>query len=430
MFFKRYVLFTLLLSNQLFSIDFPQLTHLLEDNSKQLKFKKYDIDISKEDLNIINSEYYPSVSIGFNIENAKSLEDSFSGSYVGDNSLVTNSLKKSYSSINLNYNLYSFGRLNNKNKIQKYNINSTKYEYCLEQKNLILNLLEIYNNSLNYQIKTEKLKEIIEIESIIYKYKEKLFNTGNISKLEVTKSAIEVADFYSQISENKKELKNLMNQITLLTNYNFSKNELLEPLLISKSNNEIKFENTINAKTIISQIQAKKSEVSLHEKEFFPNLNFYSKYDMYGSNKDSYRTSIEEMKENSYKFGLSLNLNLFDGFKTTSQKQKSLLQLKQLETKYNLEKENFENEILTINDNYILDVANLENKNQTLKLAQINSEDSSKLKEVGEAGQIEMLNSKIEEIYKKLDYKISEGILAYEYTKKSILLEDKECIVH
>ena len=32
--------------------------------------------------------------------------------------------------------------------------------------------------------------------------------------------------------------------------------------------------------------------------------------------------------------------------------------------------------------------------------------------------------------YKELDYRLNEGKLAYEYTKKSILLKDNECIVH
>ena len=429
MYFNKHVVITIIFSTQLYSIDFIQLKTFLEENSKQLEFKKHDIDISKKDLDIIKSENYPTISIGFNIEKSKSLEDTLSGSSVGDNSLVTSSLKKSYGAVNLNYNLYSFGRFNKRKEIQKYTINTNKNEYCLEKKNLTLKLLETYNNSLNHQIKIENFKNIINKKSIIYNYKEKLFDSGNISKLEVTKNAIEIANLYSQITENKKELKSLINQIKLLTNYNISNNEYLEPLSLEESKDEIKFENTINAKTILSQIQAKKSEVSLQEKEFLPNLNLYSKYDVYGYDNASYRTAIEEMKENSYKFGLSLSLNLFDGFKTSSQKEKTLLQLKQLQTKYDLERDIFKNEILTINDNYELDLLNKKNRIKALRLSQMNNEDSMRLKEVGELGQVEILNSQIEEKYKELDYKLNEGKLAYEYTRRSILLEDDKCIV-
>lgn len=428
--FNKIVIFTTLITSQVFSIDFTQLLYHLNKNSKQLEFKKYDIDISKEDLNIVKSENYPSISIGLNIENSKSLEDSLSGTSVGDNNLVTSSLKKSYGYASLNYNLYSFGRYSNKKDIYESQIETSRYEYCLENKDLQLKLLELYNNTLNYQIKTEILNKIIDEKSKIYNLSEKLFSSGNVSKLEVTKSAIEVADLYSQINSNKKELQNLLNQISLLTNYRFQDNEKLEPLTIEKSKDETTFESTVNAKTIISQIKAKKSEIALHEKEFLPNLNFYSKYDVYGYDKDSYRTSIEEMKEYSYKFGLNLSLNLFDGFKTSSQKQKTILQLKQLQAKYDLEKENFETQIQTINENFKMDKLDLENKSKLKELANNYNQDTTRLKQIGELGKIEMINSDIEMFYKNLDYKLSENKLAYEYTKKSILVEDTECTVH
>ncbi len=259
--------------------------------------------------------------------------------------------------------------------------------------------------------------------------KEKLFDSGNITRLDVTKSAIEVADLYSQISDNQKEFKNLLNQIVLITNHPLVDKVYFNPLTISNINPQNEFENSVNAKTLESQIKAKISEVSLYEDDYLPNLNFYSKYDFYGYDKDSYQQSFDEMRENSYKFGLSLSLNIFNGFKTSSQKEKALLQLKQLQTKYDLEKDNFENQILTINENYKLDKLNLENKSKTLKLAFLSETNSSKLKEIGELGQIEMMNSNIEKLYKEIDYKLSEGKLAYEYTKKSILLEDNQCIV-
>lgn len=413
-----------------FSADFSQLQILLEENSKQLELKKYDIDISNEDRNIINSENYPSLTIGFNIEDSKSLTDNINSTSVGDNNLVNDSLKKSYSYLNLNYNLYSFGRLDSKKKVQEYKIESIKYDYCQEKKDLILKLLDIYFNALNYQIKIENLESIIEEKNKIYDLKDRLFNMGDITKIEVTKSAIDVADLYSQISDNKKELKNLYAQITFLTNYKFIKNENLNNLTIDKLDENISFKNSTNAKTLISQINSKKSEVSFYEKEFLPNLNFYSKYDFYGYDQNSYRTSIDELKENSYKFGLNMSINLFDGFKTSSQKQKATLELKQLQTKYELEKEKFDNEVYVSNQNYQMDKKNLENKLQNIQLSSLNETNINKLENIGEIAKIESINSNIEKIYKFLDYKLNEGRLAYEYTKRKILFEGEKCIVH
>ncbi len=430
---KKKIVLLLLLSillyfNPLYAMDFNHLKELLEKNSKQLELKKYNIDISKEDINIINSENYPNINVGFNIEDSKSLNNNISTS-VGEYSITSDSLKKSYSYINLNYNLYSFGRLDNKKRIQKYRAESIKYDYCKEKKDLILKLLDIYFNALNNQIKIENFQNIIKDRNNIYKLKNRLFNIGNITKIEVTKSAIEVANLYSQINDSKKELKNFYEQISFLTNYKFLKDEKLKPLMINELKKDMEFENSSTAKELLFQIKSKQAEILLYEKEFLPNLNFYSKYDFYGYDENSYKSSMHNMKKNSYRFGLNLSINFFDGFKTLSQKQKTILELKQLQTQYDLEKKKFDNEILISNQNYQMDKQNLKHKLQNIQLSSSNQTNIIKLENIGELGQIDILNSNIEKTDKHLDYKLNELKLAYEYTKRIILDEVEKCIV-
>lgn len=418
-----------ILNAYIYGVDFNQLQTIMQNNSKKLELKKYDINISKEDMNIINSENYPNLSAGLNIEDSKSLNQN-SNTSVGDNNIVTDSLKKSYSYLNLNYNLYSFGRLSNKKDIQEHKIQAVKYEFCQEIKDLTLKLLDIYSNALNYQVKIESLENIIEQKNNIYKLKERLFNIGDITRIEVTKSAIEVADLYSQINDYKKELKGFYAQITFLTNYSFLKNEELTSLSIKQLENNITFENSSNARTLIHQINSKRSEISLYEKEFLPNLNFYSKYDFYGYDEKSYKTSINELRENSYKFGINLSVNLFDGFKTTSLKEKASLELKQLQVKYDLEKEKFDNEVSISNQNYEIDKKNLENKSRNIELSTQNKVNIEKLEGIGEIAKIENINANIENIYKNLDYELNKGKIAYEYTKREIHKDTETCIVH
>lgn len=418
-----------LFSTKACALSFTQLQLLLQKNSKQLELKKYDIDISKEDMNIINSENYPTLTSGFNIEDSKSLNQN-SNTSVGDNNLVTDSLKKSYAYLSLNYNLYSFGRFDNKKKIQEYKIESIKYDYCKEKKDLTIRLLDLYSNALNYQIKIENLEKILEERNSIYELKERLFNIGQITKIDITKSAIDVADLYSQISDNKKELKNIYNQIYFLTDYSFSKNDYLETLFFEDFTLNIDFDDSSNAKVILSQIKEKQYEILFYEKEYLPNLNFYSKYDFYGYDQKSYKTSIDDLRENSYRFGVNLSINLFDGFRTFSLKQKASLELKQLQTKYNLEKDKFDYEILISNQNYKIDKENLENKLKNIELSTQKLENTKKLENIGEIAKIESINSKIETLYKNLEYELNKGKLAYEYTKRKIYKDVEKCIVH
>ena len=218
----------------LIAVDFTNLQIYLEDNSKEIKLKEYDINISKKDLNIIKSESYPSINVGFNIENSKSLNTNTLNTSVGENSLVTDTLKKSYSYLSINYNFYSFGRLYSKTKVQEYKIESLKHEYCQHKIFLMIKLLDTYSNALSYQVKVKSFENIIIEKNKIYELQNRLFNIGNITKVEVTKSAIEVADMYSQINDNRKELNNLYEHIELLTNYIFAEKEKLEYLTISK----------------------------------------------------------------------------------------------------------------------------------------------------------------------------------------------------
>lgn len=425
-----YILLWISFFTSCYCTDFNQLKNLLESNSKELEMKQISVAISKKDLDIIESENYPSISLGANLEDAKSLTNSSGSASVGDNNLITDSAKKSYSYLGLNYNVYSFGRLETKSNSQKHQIEVAKYDYCQQKNDLNLKLLELYSNALNYQLRIETFENILEERNRIYELKERLFIVGNVGKLDVTKSAIDIADIYGQISEFKKELKNNEEQISFLTGYVFKRNEYLDSLMIDNSMQNIEFENSSTSKVIFSQMEAKKFEVLLFEKEFLPNLNFYSKYDFYGNDINSYKTSIEELKENSYRFGLNLTISLFDGFKTTSQKEKALLELKQLQTKYDLEKARFENEISISNQNFQMDKSNLENRLQNIQLTSLNQTNTTKLENIGEMARIETINSNMEKMNKELDYKLNEVKLAYEFNKRKILIEDEKCIVH
>lgn len=429
---SKFILITIIITSiniqRLQAIDYWGLKQQLIENSKELQIKKYDINIEKEELNIIDSQSYPSFSFGFNIEKSNLLEKNITSTSVGS-SLTTDSLKKSYSYINLNYTLYSFGRIEQKKQTQKYIIDFSSFEYCLSKKNLLLKLLDYYYNLLNTKHKIYYLQKVLDLKSKVYKNKEKLFKNGNISKFDVSQSAIQIAELYSTLNEDKKELENILNQISILTTYTFKKDENFKSLEIVSSKN-IDFKNTVNAKKIISQINAKKSEIYYYEKEFLPNLDFYSKYDFYGYDSNSYRSSLSTLTKNSYKFGLVLSLNIFDGFKTISLKRKAFLQLKQLQKQYEMQRDKFNYEIKTLNANYKLEKSIFENKTKSLNVALENSTNSTKLYKQGEINKIDEITQYIENIYKQLQLEKSKEKLAYESTKKLLLLEDEKCIVH
>jgi len=426
----KIVLFIIFLNNYLFSVDFIHIKSYMLKNSKELKVKEFDSHIAKSELSIVNSQYYPEISIGFNLESSNSLDNSSSSTSVGGNTLSNDSLQKSYSYVNLNYNLYDFGKLKYQSKSQEYIVESEKYNYCSEKKNIINSLLESYYQARIYQIKEEYLNKIIDIKNEIYNYNKKLFNSGNISKIDFMKSSLDVAQTFSGMSENQKLLYEMLEKISNISTYKFKNQEKLEPLLPVLISNKKSFENTVNAQVLKKQIKSKKAEISYIKKDYLPSINLYSKYDVYGSDESSFSDSIKDLKENSYKAGLNISWNLFNGFKTSSQKQKAILQLKQLKEKYLLEESNFESQFNILNKNHELEQLTLKHKKQSLELSLLNSEYSHRLNKVGEINKIDELSFFVDKYYKELEYKNSEEKIAYEYIKKSILLEDEiECIV-
>jgi hypothetical protein len=113
-----------------------------------------------------------------------------------------------------------------------------------------------------------------------------------------------------------------------------------------------------------------------------------------------------------------------------SHQKGSLIDLKQLQVKYDLEKEKFDNEVSISNQNYEIDKKNLENKSRNIELSTQNKVNIEKLEGIGEIAKIENINANIENIYKNLDYELNKGKIAYEYTKREIHKDTETCIVH
>ena len=160
-------------------------------------------------------------------------------------------------------------------------------------------------------------------------------------------------------------------------------------------------------------------------------VNFYAKYDFYGSSTKSYSEAMDNMDKNSYKLGVSISWNFFNGFKTLSQKNKTKLELKQLKYQYLHEKEDF-NSRLKLSSSKINSLEKEQKELQRiLDLSNQNQINSMKLHKVGELSKVEILNKQIETLNKKQELKSMNEKFAFEKLKKHILSYGvNQCIVH
>jgi outer membrane protein TolC len=434
---KYYKLFFLISINTIilqssFALDFKTLQKYTIENSKLLQISKLDIDISKTQLDYINSEKYPTISIGVSAERSKGLnDDSTDSSYVGDNSVSSSSLYKTYSYLSLNYSLFDFGRLYYKTKSQNFDIETKKNDYCIEQNKISQKLLDLYFNVRITEIKKQYLDEILKYSNNLYQYYKRLHEIGNIQKTEVVTNAIAVANLYNDISNNNKTYIENLEKLSNLSNFDLKTTNKLDSLSISKEIMNKRFEDTNLAKKYLNEIQNKQAELDLIQAQYYPQINLFGKYDFYGYDQDSFSSSIDNFEENSYKYGLNITWQIFDGFKKQAQEKKASHELAQLNLKYEQAKIDFLTELNILNKTYRFYSKIMEKNAKALNLSDEKVDIALRLNSIGEIDKSIEINSIIKKLYTESEYKQAQETIAYKMMKKDIMLNgDNECIVH
>jgi outer membrane protein TolC len=434
---KYYKLFFLISINTIilqssFALDFKTLQKYTIENSKLLQISKLDIDISKTQLDYINSEKYPTISIGVSAERSKGLsDDSSDSSYVGDNSVSSSSLYKTYSYLSLNYSLFDFGRLYYKTKSQNFDIETKKNDYCIEQNKISQKLLDLYFNVRITEIKKQYLDEILKYSNNLYQYYKRLHEIGNIQKTEVVTNAIAVANLYNDISNNNKTYIENLEKLSNLSNFDLKTTNKLDSLSISKEIMNKRFEDTNLAKKYLNEIQNKQAELDLIQAQYYPQINLFGKYDFYGYDQDSFSNSIDDFEENSYKYGLNITWQIFDGFKKQAQEKKASHELAQLNLKYEQAKIDFLTELNILNKTHRFYSKIMEKNAKALNLSDEKVDIALRLNSIGEIDKSIEINSIIKKLYTESEYKQAQETIAYKMMKKDIMLNgDNECIVH
>lgn len=429
-------LFYILLSSFIFvqfsyAIDFTTLKKYTIENSKLLEISKLDIDISKSSLDYINSDRYPTVSIGVSAERSKSLNDNNSSSYVGDNSVSSSSLFKSYSYISLNYNMFDFGRLYYKTQAQKYDIKVKQNSYCIEQNNISQKLLDTYFNTRITQIKKEYFNEILKYSNDLYQYNKRLHEVGNIQKSDVVTYAIQIANLYNDISNNSRTHIENLETLSNISNFDFKDNTVVDSLSISKKIVNKEFEETNLAKKYLNEIRNKQAEINLIQVQYYPQVNAFGKYDVYGYDTNSFKESLHDLKENSYKYGFNITWQIFDGFKIQAQEKKALQELNQLNLRYEQSKMDFLTELNILNKTHKFYSKIMKKNAKALELSDENLDIALRLNSIGEIDKSIEINTIIKKLYTESEYKQASETIAYKMIKKDIMLNgDEECIVH
>lgn len=321
--------------------------------SFDLKIAQFDVDISKAGIKEARSEYFPLISVGFYNSYDKNLEQTNpSINSVGDSVLLGTTRWQNALSLGLQYNLYDFGIRGKKLYIAKQDRTQKEIEYEKNLRNLKIEMVDLYTRALLADKELTSSEELIVLNKELFGMYEDLNTAGTFRKTQVMDQALKVARLINRIDTLRTEIKNVLKDVTSKTGeeYVFNELEILDIYSEPESEQEENIEQVSNVieleieenavlrpeelpeyRTYQLEIEKKKAELSILQRQRLPNFKFTTSYYFYGSNPDNYFESFNNFKHRSLSFRVASSLPVFDGFKNQAQREKVEFEIKKLE---------------------------------------------------------------------------------------------------
>jgi len=340
------------------TISFEDVIEKAIANSYELKISDIDISLSKTIVKEMTSLYYPALNVRFNTEYLKDLAGGISGiTAIGNSVLSDNTKYQDSMSLNLSYTLLDFGVRKKRRFLTKKDVGQKKLIYHKNLNDLKLKILELYTEVLLTYKELLSKKKTLLLEQEIFRLKERLFNAGTIGKIEVAEEAIKLVRAMEEVDRLKVMIGMALEDIAFYTRVDYDKEqdghpqggstsgrdvptkgadydkELIEPLNFKEE--EILQDNIEEKKSIEYQIynleiEKKKAELGILRRERFPQFGLYSNYTLYGSNRDNFDKSLEDLRQKNWTVGVVTNIPLFEGFKSINSGGRLKLEISKL----------------------------------------------------------------------------------------------------
>ena len=388
-------------------------------NSPNLQISKLGIDEAMADYDIAKSNFYPTLYLGANTEYSKRFDESYNSVYVGDSSLSQNTAYQNSLSLNLRYDIFKFGSDYYAAQSAKTAIDTASLQNCADEIEIALNLLELYYEALNLKIQINSNTELKQAYEILANYAKRLNNAGQIDKIDQMQYGVKLSQTKSNLLTLQNRANLVLNQIYEISNLQIPNIDNLAEFDMQNAINGVKFinfEDSFMAKKLKSEIEENVLNLKSLQKSRYPTISLYAKYDLYGSDTDSYTKAHKDTHRHGYRVGLSMSYEIFDGGKKNSQIKKQEIINKKLELQKQNQKLKFQKEQRDIMD-FLETKSQLEATLSALQNESIKIKNSvSRLNQAGEKDKFELINSFIATIQAKSE--LQEHILKSNFTLK------------
>ena len=328
------------------SISLEEILEHASQNAFSLKMKQTDAAIEKTNIGSAEAGYYPSLNVSYNAQYNKSLDGLAIGSQtVGGVTISNRTEYQSSVAFGLNYDLYHFGATDKKVEIAISEFAIKKMQWCSDEKELHLKLLEYYTNARKADVEQKYKKQMLDVHKELYVLKERLYEVGRYSKIDLGDEAISIISMQRDIEDVVMGYKENLLRLSQLSHKKLSDESKLLPLTLGIQEGTLQaYKDTTEGIISNKKIQQKKDEISLQFRQQLPSLSLSSNYYFYESHPTSYEYTLSNIDDKSWNVGLSLRYNIFEGFKHSADKERLQLELYRLEQQREEEHYNYDYE--------------------------------------------------------------------------------------
>jgi outer membrane protein TolC len=327
-------------------IDFDTVWEHSKDHSYDLKIADYNVLIAKQGIRNARSEYFPKLYATAGTEYTRNYRDVKETTVmtVGDSFINPYTRYQAVLGITLSYNLFDFGVRKGNLDIAKEDVSLKELEEQKKMQELNLTIIDTYSKILMFKKQIELNSQILEIAKKNLELKKRLFEAKEISNSErkifeltaLLAESLNWLSFYTGEDYNIDDLK-----VSELKKPNFDVTEYSD------------YTQSVEWKIHEKELKKKELELKVAKRNYCPKVNAYSRYYLYGSNYSSYNDSLGNIQPSNFTVGGSITMPLFDGFKNSSNVQRLILELKQLQVERDKAMAEFMTKLATMRTNLI-----------------------------------------------------------------------------
>jgi len=413
-----FILFKLFLSPYYIfgeTVTYEELIEYAIKNSPRLKIKSYEINIAHANYKKSLSNFYPRFFIGIRVEKFDNLarDNRFTtagGQVIGGQ---TDEWRSSVFFTGEYYISNWYKRIYETSYLRLIK-ESSFYDCLVETKKLIKEITDLYAQVIETKTKLDYSNVILDKLKRIYELKKLLYQKGEISLEELLKTEAEIESILREQANLRRELNIYISSLSQKTGKKLSDGDNIMNIPL-KGNIPQFFTNVEDFpeyKFQVKQIEAYKERLKATRVFSLPDIAFYMRYDLYGSDFSDLKRSFDNIRQTAFTFGFFLTMPIFDGGGIYWERIKATYELKREKEKLELVKEEKRKEIENLYINY-KELNNILNHYKNLlKYYERMYRIGERAYELGEKSIIELLDMEIEMLKIERDIKVTENTLA------------------